>query len=92
MQEELGDYIGKLQTAADDFTEASTPLSEVDATLNEMQAQLSEAEQRAAARRFVDRFCQPGKPSVMGVEVRRRGTPIFFDEVYEYSRKKYLAE
>ena len=54
--------------------------------------QLPEAEQRAAARRFVDRFCQPGKPSVMGVEVKRRSTPAFLDEVYEYSRKKYLAE
>ena len=52
----------------------------------------SEDEQRALARAFVDRFCQPGKPSVMGVVAARRTTPIFDEEVYEYSRKKYLAE
>jgi hypothetical protein len=50
------------------------------------------AEQRAAARAFVDRFCQPGKPSVTGMVSFRRTTPAFNDEVYEYSRKKYLAE
>ena len=49
-------------------------------------------EQRAAARRFVDRFCQPGKPSLTGMVAFRRTTPAFNDEVYEYSRKKYLAE
>ncbi len=55
-------------------------------------AERTEEEQRAAARRFVDRFCQPGKPSVMSVEASRRGTPAFMDEVYIYSRAKYLAE
>ena len=55
-------------------------------------AERSEEEQRAAARRFVDRFCQPGKPSVRGMVSFRRGTPAFEDEVYEYSRKKYLEE
>ena len=52
----------------------------------------SEAEQRELARAFVDRFCQPGKPSIMGMVASRRATPAFLDEVYEYSRKKYLAE
>ncbi|MCQ2406255.1 MAG: methyltransferase [Oscillospiraceae bacterium] len=52
--------------------------------------ELSEEEQKAAARRFVDRFCQPGKPSVMGINAFRRSTPAFLDEVYTYSRKKYL--
>ena len=55
-------------------------------------AERSEEEQRAAARRFVDRFCQPGKPSARGMVSFRRSTPAFEDEVYEYSRKKYLAE
>ena len=52
----------------------------------------SEDEQRALARAFVDRFCQPGKPSVTGMVSFRRTTEAFNDEVYEYSRKKYLAE
>ena len=52
----------------------------------------SEDEQRALARAFVDRFCQPGKPSITGMVAFRRTTPAFNDEVYEYSRKKYLAE
>lgn len=55
-------------------------------------AQLPETEQRAAARRFVDRFCQPGKPSILSIAAIRRSTPAFLDEVYVYSRKKYLAE
>lgn len=55
-------------------------------------AELSVEEQREAARRFVDRFCQKGKPSVMSITAIRRGTPDFLDEVYAYSRKKYLSE
>ena len=55
-------------------------------------AERSEADQRAAARAFVDRFCQPGKPSLMSMDSYRRSTPAFLDEVYEYSREKYLAE
>lgn len=54
--------------------------------------QLSEEEQRQAARKFVDRFCKPGKPTIMSIEADRRGTPAFMDEVYIYSRQKYLAE
>ena len=52
----------------------------------------SEDEQRAAARRFVDRYCRPGKVAVMGKEVARRGTPAFMDEVYTYSRAHFLAQ
>ena len=55
-------------------------------------AQCSEEEQRAAARAFVDRFSQKGKPVVMGIETSRRTTPAFMDEVYTYSRKVYLAQ
>jgi len=55
-------------------------------------AQLSEEEQRAAARRFVDRFCKPGKPSIMAFQTIRRGTPAFMDEVYARSREKFLAD
>ena len=55
-------------------------------------AQRSEEEQREAARAFVDRFCRPGKPSIMGIETTNRGTPAFMDEVYVYSRKKYLEQ
>lgn len=55
-------------------------------------AQRTEEEQRAAARRFVDQYCKPGKPAVMSIETTMRGTPAFFDEVYEYSRKVYLEQ
>ena len=51
-----------------------------------------EEDQRAAARAFVDRFCRPGKPSLLSMDAYRRATPAFLDEIYEYSRKKYLAE
>ena len=54
----------------------------------------SEAEQRAAARRYVDRFCQPGKPSIFGREaqLRTEGAEFFFDEVYRYSRQVYMNQ
>ena len=54
-------------------------------------SQRSEDDQRAAARAFVDRFCQPGKPSLMSMDAYSRSTPAFLDEIYEYSRNKYLA-
>ena len=53
-------------------------------------AQLTEDEQRAAARRMVDRFCKPDKPAMMGVNATKRATPAFLDEVYRYSRQLYL--
>jgi len=54
-------------------------------------ADAPEAEQRQAARDFADRFCQPGKPAVLGAEGSRRCPPAFLEELYEYSRKKYAA-
>lgn len=54
--------------------------------------QRSEEEQRAAARAFADRFCQPGKPSVLGITAIRRTAPAFWDELYTYSRKLYLEQ
>lgn len=55
-------------------------------------SELSLEEQRNAAHRFVDRFCQPGKPSVMAFQAIRSGTPEFLKEVYVYSRAKYLEQ
>lgn len=55
-------------------------------------AQRTEEEQRAAARAFADRFSQPGKPVMLGMEASRRGTPAFDDELYRYSRALYLAQ
>ena len=53
-------------------------------------AEMTEEEQRAAARRFADRYCQPGKPAIMGVNATKRTTPIFLDEIYRYTRQLYL--
>lgn len=45
-----------------------------------------------AAREFVDFFCQPGKPSLLGMGHRGAlDCKVFREEVYEYSRKKYLG-
>lgn len=55
-------------------------------------AQRSEEEQRAAARAFADRFCQPGKPAILGLAAAARITPAFQDELYTYSRKLYLSQ
>lgn len=55
-------------------------------------AEKTEEEQRAIARRLVDRFCQPGKPSTLSFQAIRAGTPAFMDEVYTYSRAKYLEQ
>jgi len=43
---------------------------------------------RQAARDYVDRFCQPGKPSLMGFSAVTMN-PAFSEELYEYSRKHY---
>jgi len=51
----------------------------------------SEAEQRERARAFVDRFCQPGKAAMLDVYSSWALTPAFSEELYEYSRKKYLS-
>ncbi|MBE6914530.1 MAG: methyltransferase [Ruminococcaceae bacterium] len=52
----------------------------------------SEEDQRACARAFVDRYTQPGKPVLLGMEAFRRATPAFDDEVYRYSREVYLRQ
>ena len=52
----------------------------------------SEAEQRQRARDHVDRFCRPGKPSVIGFYGAAALTPAFRAEVYEYSRRHYYKQ
>ena len=49
----------------------------------------SEDDVRGAARNFVDRFCKPGKPSTVGYAAGEMLTPVFFEELYEYSRKRF---
>ena len=48
----------------------------------------SEEEQRERAKAHVDKFCKPGKPSMLGGFMN---APVFADALYEYSRKKYLG-
>ncbi|MDD6678399.1 MAG: uroporphyrinogen decarboxylase family protein [Firmicutes bacterium] len=45
----------------------------------------------AAARAYVDHFCQPGKPTMV---IARNGltSKVFTQELYEYSRKHYLNQ
>ncbi|MCL2137572.1 MAG: methyltransferase [Coriobacteriia bacterium] len=43
---------------------------------------------RQAARDYVDRFCQPGKPSTLGFSPLA-ANPAFAEELYIYSRKHY---
>ena len=43
---------------------------------------------RQAARDYVDRFCLPGKPSLLGMNDVAMN-PVFSAELYEYSRKHY---
>ena len=50
----------------------------------------SEEEQRAFARKLVDDFSQPGKPAILGVNGIWALTPAFSDELYRYSRKKFM--
>jgi hypothetical protein len=49
-----------------------------------------EDEQRKRARAYVDEFAQPGKPANLGFYGAFAMTPAFLDEMYEYSRKKFL--
>jgi len=53
-------------------------------------ATTTEDEQRALARAYVDKYCQPNKPANCGFYGAWAFTPAFSDEVYEYSRKKYF--
>jgi hypothetical protein len=52
----------------------------------------SEEAQRQAARDHVDRFCKPGKPSMLGFYAYPMATPAFREEAYEYSRKLYYKQ
>ena len=51
---------------------------------------LSEEEQRAEARKFVDFYSQPGKPVVISFYGVWAMTPAFSDELYRYSREKFM--
>ncbi|MDR2517473.1 MAG: hypothetical protein LBC88_08855 [Spirochaetaceae bacterium] len=51
-----------------------------------------EEDQRQAARNHVDRFCQPGKPSMLGFYAMPVMTPAFISEIYEYSRRHYFNQ
>ena len=53
-------------------------------------AVLTEEEQRAKAREFVDFYSQPGKPVVISFYGVWSMTPAFSDELYRYSRQKYM--
>lgn len=50
---------------------------------------MPEEEQRAAARRYVEKYCIPGKPVIIG---RTDGTTAFNEELYKCSRLAYLGE
>ncbi len=56
----------------------------------ENKAAFSEEVQRASARSFVDKYCKPGKPSLLSVYASAMRTEAFTEELYEYSRKKFL--
>jgi len=49
----------------------------------------TEDEQRAAAREFADKFCQPGKPSFLNHSGAMYLTPAFREELYIQSRINY---
>ena len=49
----------------------------------------SEEDQRAAARKFADKFCDPAKPSFMNVYSWSFLTPAFREELYIRSRENY---
>ena len=49
----------------------------------------SEDEQRAAARAYVEKFCDPNKPSFLTPSSTANLTPAFREELYIKSREKY---
>lgn len=49
----------------------------------------SEEEQRAAAAEYVEKFCKPGKPSMISFYGAAALTPVFREELYKLSRIKY---
>ena len=58
-------------------------------------ATTSEEEQRAAAREYAEKFCNPDKPSMLSMYALMEYqvmTPAFREELYISSRKKYLGQ
>ena len=51
----------------------------------------TEEEQRAAARAYADKFCDPKKPSYLNFAGLRLLTPAYREELYVQSRKNYSA-
>lgn len=49
----------------------------------------TEEEQREAARRYADRFCNPQKPSYFNLNALNLSTPAFCEELYRRSRMNY---
>ena len=54
-----------------------------------LEPEASEEEQRAAAAKFVDQFCQPGKAATISFYALPTLTPTFREELYKLSRIKY---
>jgi hypothetical protein len=52
----------------------------------------NEEEQRAAARRYAERFCRPDKPSCLNFYAGPVLTPVFLEELYRQSRKCYCPK
>ena len=52
---------------------------------------MSDDEIRAAARDFVDKYMQPGKPCFFAFSAATSNT-VFCEELYAYSRKKACGE
>ncbi|MCL2046844.1 MAG: methyltransferase [Oscillospiraceae bacterium] len=50
----------------------------------------SDEDYKMAARDFVDKFCKPGKAASLGMTAMR-ANPVFVEEIYEYSRKRYAG-
>jgi hypothetical protein len=58
-------------------------------TPDALDAELSEDEQRAKAREYVDKFCDPAKPSFFNYNGMTMLTTAFRDELYKQSRIRY---
>ncbi|MCL2401082.1 MAG: methyltransferase [Oscillospiraceae bacterium] len=52
-------------------------------------ATTSEADQRRLAREYADKFCQPGKPSILNYYGGQVLTPAYREELYIRSRENY---
>ncbi|MFZ7120235.1 MAG: uroporphyrinogen decarboxylase family protein [Eubacteriaceae bacterium] len=56
---------------------------------DEFSSEATEAEQRESARKYVEKFCKPGKPSMITFYGAHLLTPVFGKELYMLSRIKY---